>query len=119
MVQAFDRHESRSRRPGNKKKEVSEAAQVRKWFRDLFTPKASPDAFPLYFDFTLDEFHEHKGNWLLYRSMGHLSDAGQFIPPISYHEAQAMPKREIEIFMCLDEIAEKTLRQMTKKKTGS
>jgi hypothetical protein len=117
MVQAFDRHESRSRRPGNKKKEaIAQAAQVRKWFKDLFSPKASPDAFPLFFDFTLDEFHEHKGNWLLYRSMGHMSDAGQFVPPISYHEAQAMPKREIEIFMCLDEIAEKTLRQMTKKK---
>jgi len=50
--------------------------------------------------------------------MGHMSDAGQFIPPISYHEAQSMPKREIEMFMYFDEIAEKTLRQMTKKKTG-
>ena len=69
----------------------------------------------MFFDFTMDEFNEHKGNWLLYRSLGHQTDSGVFVSPLSYNEAQAMPKRQVEMFMQLDEIAEKMIRQLSKK----
>ena len=67
-------------------------------------------------DFTIEEFHLYKGNWLLYRGMGHTDENGAFISPLTYFEAQQMPKREIEIFMRLDDLASKTIRSQTRKK---
>ena len=52
----------------------------------------------------------------MYRGMGHMSEGGAFVPPLSYAEAQQMPKREIELFMIFDEYAEKMIRQITKNK---
>lgn len=70
----------------------------------------------MYFDFTLEEFHQYKGNWLLYRSMGHLNESGAFVSPLSYTEAQGLPKRQVEMFLQFDELADKMIRQINKKK---
>ena len=41
---------------------------------------------------------------------------GAFVPPLSYLEAQQLPKRMIEMFMAFDECAEKMIRQINKPK---
>jgi hypothetical protein len=48
--------------------------------------------------------------------MGSVNEAGAFIPPLSYLEAQQMPKRTIELFMRFDEYAEKMIRVIYKQK---
>ena len=48
--------------------------------------------------------------------MGYLNENGAFVPPLSYMEAQQMPKRQIELFMVFDEYADKMLRQINKNK---
>ena len=70
----------------------------------------------MYLEFTIEEFHQHKGNWLLYRGMGHINENGSFVPTLSYVEAQQFPKRQIELFMIFDEYADKMLRQINKNK---
>lgn len=65
-------------------------------------------------DFTLEEFNKHKGNWLLYRSMGKLGENGIFEAPLSYFESQQMPRRELEIFMSLDDLAAKIIKRIAK-----
>jgi hypothetical protein len=64
----------------------------------------------------MDEFYRYRGDWLLYRSLGHFSDAGAFIPPLSYADAQQMPKRQVEMFMEFDDITDRLQKQMSKKK---
>lgn len=53
---------------------------------------------------------------MLYRAMGHFNESGAFVPPLSYLEAQQLPKRTVEMFMHFDEYAEKMLRQINKNK---
>lgn len=70
----------------------------------------------MYLEFTMDEFHQHKGNWLLYRAMGEINANGSFVPPLSYFEAQQMPKRTMQLFMIFDDYADRMLRTINKKK---
>ena len=52
----------------------------------------------------------------MYRSMGHLNESGAFVSPLSYTEAQGLPKRQVEMFLQFDELADKMIRQINKKK---
>ena len=53
-------------------------------------------------NFTLEAFYKYRDEWILYRSLGHETESGAWVSPLSYLEALTMPKEKIDVFQGLD-----------------
>jgi hypothetical protein len=83
----------------------------------LFKPPGSD--VPSQVDFTLEAFYRYRDEWLLYRSLGHETDAGAWVSPLSFSEVLSMPKEKIDVFQGLDHFfAQMQKHNAKKKKTG-
>jgi len=80
--------------------------------------KETGNALPSTLSITIEDFHRHKGNWLLWRNLGHYSDSGAWIPPASYTEAMRLPKRMLDVFFELDTWLDKMMKQKQNKSNG-
>jgi hypothetical protein len=80
--------------------------------------KHSGDDLPLVYDIDYDAFLKYKGSWLLWRSLGRRDASGNWEPPLSFVEADQLPKDKIDFFLSMDEVFRKKLAQLSKKKTN-
>lgn len=74
--------------------------------------------FPAYLDLDMQAFRKYKRSWLLWRTCGSFDTHGSFIPPVSFTEAMAMPKDELDTYFELDRliaIRQKQIQQANKK----
>jgi len=62
----------------------------------------------------MPDFLEHRDNWILWRSLGHEVE-GQWVAPVSFKEAQEMPKKMLDTFLTLDNYFGKMSKQWAKK----
>ena len=76
----------------------------------------SGDALPQHLTVPIESFDRYKDHWLLWRNLGHYSDSGAWIPPVSFIEAVSMPKDMLDVFIVLDEWLYKMIHQ--KKNNG-
>jgi hypothetical protein len=74
---------------------------VSKYLLDIARQKPT-DNFPVEIDTTLDNFERFKGKWLRYRRVGSFDANGNFRAPISFLEAEQLPKIMIDTFRELD-----------------
>jgi hypothetical protein len=72
---------------------------------------------PSSIDFTLESFRKYKERWLLYRSLGHETDGGGWVSPLSYEFASQAPKEMIDVFQGLDYQLAQMKKHRAKKKT--
>ena len=70
------------------------------------------DDLPLEYDIDEDSFHKYKGSWLLWRSLGRYDSNGSFAPPLSFLEADSLPKSKIDFFLAMDDILATKQRQL-------
>lgn len=64
-----------------------------------------------------DAFLRYRGNWLLWRALGHKTSDGLWVAPLSFAEANHYPKQMIDIFLELDRLYGKMERTYLKNKT--
>lgn len=79
------------------------------------TPK---DTFPSEVDLSLENFEKYKSKWLKYRRAGSRDAAGNFISPISYLEAEQLPKSMMDTFHELNYLYSIAERIAGKEKAG-
>jgi len=77
--------------------------------------KSASDIIPRHLTITIEQFHLHKGNWLLWRNLGHFDQSGSWVAPVSFVEAQSLPKDMLDTFFELDNLVSKTIKQTAKK----
>lgn len=106
-----------SRSPGSRKKKRQVAAAVAGFLGPLF--KESGSDVPSTVDFTLEAFHKYKRDWLLYRSLGHKTDGGMWVSPLSYEYARGAPKEMLDVFQGLDYFLAQMEKKRAKKKEGA
>ena len=63
-----------------------------------------------------EDFLEYKSIWLLWRNLGHVTEGGSFVPPISFMEADQLPKVMLDVFFELDSWIDKMMRELAKRK---
>lgn len=78
----------------------------------------SSDDLPLEYDIDDNAFRKYKGSWLLWRSLGRYDGNGGWEPPLSFVEADELPKDKVDFFLAMDDILSKKQKQLTKKKAG-
>lgn len=64
----------------------------------------------------LNDFHAYRDNWTLWRTLGHFSESGSWVAPVSFIEAQTMPKPMLDVFLTLDDIIGRMQKQYAEKK---
>lgn len=70
--------------------------------------------FPVELNIDIRLFRKYKKGWLLWRSSGHVNSSGSFVPPVSFMEARAMPKDELDLYFLLDDLLSIKQRQVNK-----
>ena len=109
------RDDPRGERSPKKKRQV--AAEVNRFLSPLF--KESGSDVPSEVDFTLESFRKYKGEWLLYRAIGHETDGGAWVSPLSFEEAKKYPKEKLDVFQGLDYfLAQMRKHKAKKSKSG-
>jgi hypothetical protein len=58
----------------------------------------------------------YKDDWLLWRTLGYTDADGMWIAPVSFLEAQSLPKAMLNVFLQLDDILFRMQQQILKKK---
>lgn len=102
--------------PKSKQKKKEQAAdEVIEWLDRFFADKQSDD-LPHELDIDLDAFHAHRDNWTLWRALGHYSPSGSWVTPVSFLEAQQLPKEALDVYLMLDDLLGRMQRQFNKKK---
>ena len=76
------------------------------------------DALPQFLTVKIEDFHKYKGDWLLWRNLGHYNESGAWVAPVSFNEAMELPKVMLDVFFELDNLIQKMMKQMTKKRNG-
>lgn len=66
------------------------------------------------FEIDYSDFLKYRDDWKLWRSLGHFTDSGAWVAPVSFQEAQALPMDMIQVFFTLDNLLERM--QNNKKK---
>lgn len=73
------------------------------------------DDIPYDLGITYLDFIENKDEWILWRTLGHYTDNGAWVPPVSFLEAELMPKRKLDAFFALDNLVELMRKQQRRK----
>lgn len=76
------------------------------------------DDLPLVYEIDFDAFQKYKGSWLLWRALGNYDANGNWGAPLSFVEADQLPKDKIDFFLQMDDIVKKKQAQLTKKKAN-
>lgn len=64
------------------------------------------------------DFMRYRGDWKLWRALGSRDTEGNWHAPISYLEAQKLPKAMLDIFFILDDYFERMRNKRAKMKAG-
>ncbi len=64
----------------------------------------------------IEDFYKYRGDWLLWRDLGHLDEYGSWVAPASFMEATQMPKAMLDTFFLLDDWIYKLMKQENKQK---
>jgi hypothetical protein len=73
------------------------------------------DTLPQILDISIEAFRKHRGDWLLWRNLGHFEQSGAWVAPVSFTEAYSMPKEMLDVFFELDGLLAKMQKQLAKK----
>lgn len=84
----------------------------------LFDKEPGSD-IPSSVDFTQEIFDKYKSLWLLWRALGHETDSGRWVAPLSFSEALRFPKQMIDFFLDMDGFLGRMKIHNEKKRKGS
>ena len=75
------------------------------------------DDLPYELGISYEDFLEYKSEWILWRSLGAYNQDNVWVAPVSFVEAENMPKRKLDAFLILDDLLELMRKQLVRKKS--
>lgn len=100
----------------NLKKKTQATHEVIRFLNGFFKAGGG-DALPEIINIDFADFLEYKDDWILWRALGHTNEAGSWVAPISFLEAQRIPDRMLNIFFTLDDMLGRLQRQKEKQRS--
>lgn len=74
------------------------------------------DDLPYDLGILYEDYRDYKDEWILWRTLGRYDSNGVWVAPVSFLEAELLPKRKLDLFFSLDNIFEIMRKQNAKKK---
>lgn len=78
--------------------------------------KSRSSDLPTWTDISPEEFDIYKDDWMLWRALGTYNGSGAWVAPVSFLEAQDLPKRQLDVFFALDDFLDRMYQQKAKQK---